>query len=439
MNFFTSYSLPSILLLSPQFHHRPQPLRSSSSRALSSSVKLVTPRGSLSLPIMSSPLLMDLIDERRPRHLWSLEDRQLLCLLSVRIDPLLFNIPLTTSQRTYENDIVDITAVLNSLLSDSLEADGYQKGLPPPTVQAQLQNMQRQGSSGHDVWRKMFLELSILDARRKYRAIREEIEDRAFALGISLRLKVENGQGVKHYARREVKKGRRDEKLKGVLDWVISSSDDDTDDEIMNRQRGRRVSRRKTKPRLLTPSSSRSRVSTSRNGSKGPWSDYSGGRATHVWEQVDELGNRTRRFPRLVYRWWSRQHQGVNTPTSIRAGKFLDANQVIPPPDWDEKAVNNHLASGMLPSPYISFRESLLPCLFAAIRANVDSWITVVDLQKVRHAPEQWGDDAFQVCAGLVKKYNLKLGKRGSYRGTGEWLVYGKCQYAVCSSSLMVI
>jgi hypothetical protein len=329
----------------------------------------------------------------------------------------------------YENEMADITAIMNSLLTESLEAEGYVNGMPAATLHAQLHTMQKQGSTGYDVWLEIGSGMSISEVRTKYRDARDKIEDIAVTLGISLRLKAEDIRVPKPSRQYTIKRGRTDRKISGVLPCFISS-EDDTEDETRSPRSIRRNSsrgedsfstpKRPKMRQLLTPPPSRS------GEQKRHWSEFSKGKVTPVWQCKDELGNKVRRFPRLVYRWYSHCSQGLNTPTSIRAGKFLDPSQVVPPPEWDLEAVTNHLTPGLLPSPYISFRENLVPCLFAAIKADVDAWITVVDLQKVKNAPEKWGDDAIGVCAALVNKYNLKLGGRYNYRGTGEWLVYGR-------------
>ena len=331
----------------------------------------------------------------------------------------------------------DIAAIMNFVLAKDLKAEGFTAAMPTATLHAQLNHIQRQGSTGSNVWLEIFSDLSISEVRTKYRGLRDQIEDSALSLGIPLHLKGEDVRALKPNGQATVKRGRTNRKVEGVLPSYVSS-EDDTDGGIRRSQSQRRLSssgkdsyltpRRKQKHHLPTPNTSRSRGPSP---GSGRWSKLSGGKATPVWQHVDELGNKTRRFPRLVYRWYSRQSQGLNTGNEIRAGKFIEKNITIPPPSWNVEAVTNHLLPERILSPYISFRESLLSCVFYALKADPDdnATIAVIDLTKVHAAAaasSQWADDVMKPCPILVKKFDLKLGQKEDYIGRGEWLIYGE-------------
>ena len=377
---------------------------------------------------------MEITDERKPRHKWSVKDRQLLCILSVRSSHDT-RLSIDLSQKLYENSAQEMTLIINHIFTDDLRAEGFQSGLPVSTIHAQLNDM-RQGSCGYETWRAINIDMSISEARRNYRDLRDSIEDAALALEITLHLR---GRGPDHFKPHGYRLGQRDRKIqriRGVLGELVSS--DDTESDLRSPRKMRRTSYHlKAKPKtptrpvsqgqLLTPKSITSGGTTPGSGQSKWWTELTGGKHISVNEYVDEFGNKARRFPRLIYRWYSLQSQGVNTPTEIRAGQFLDKSKAIPPPKWDMKTVANHLIPEKRPSPYISFRESLLPCVVYAIWAgcNADATITIVDLQKVKAVSLQWGYDVAIPCAALIKKFKLKLGKMGKYRGRGEWLVYG--------------
>jgi hypothetical protein len=359
---------------------------------------------------------MDLI--HRPRHKWLDEHRQLLCVFSVSL--LHIARPqriLTKWEKFYDNSVEEIASIFNHILTEDLKAEGFKMGLRPGTVQLQLKSMQ-QGSTGYDIWRKVIIDVTLRDARKKFRESRDAIEDSAFSLGIVLHLRAEENSRLKPHDKRPRKRQNRKEDLEGVLgDWVSSNDDSESElDSSLSRKRKSASTEtlpetptRRSQCQLLTPLSKQSGASK---------------RIAHRGQP------KPRTFPRLVFRWYNTKSQGLNTPTELRAGKFLDRSQRIPPPAWEREAVTNHLVPHKSPSPFISFRESCRPCIFRALKAGVDTnaCITVVDLHKLRElSNQQWGHgEAIKACPELVEHFDLKLGTKGLYTGGGEWLVHGK-------------
>lgn len=243
---------------------------------------------------------------------------------------------------------------------------------------------------------------------------------------------------MKPHGKRLGKKARKIQELRGVLGDLISS-DDESDSNLpglSNRQRisfsvetpiGTRT--RSGQGQLLTPVSRQS-------GGNAPGSSnkISSGRepfleANDDLKNAGEPPNARRTLPKLVFRWYNNQSQGLNTPTELRAGKFSDQSMTITPPVWTLEAVNNHLVPHKVLSPFISFRESLRPCIFRALKAGryTNASVTLVNLRKVRDVSiRKWGsDNAIKACPDLIKHFGLSLGRGGSYKGGGEWLVHG--------------
>jgi hypothetical protein len=391
--------------------------------------------------------------QRKPRHAWSKEDRILLCVYSVRYFHSPRRLVLTLYQKVYQNSIQDVTSILNHFLSDNLQAEGYVSGMPVSTVDMQLAAM-RQGQAGYEIWRAIHLDMSIPEVRKRHRDSRDLIEDAGLALGLTLHLRAEEPNLLRPHGNWVGKRRKRNKEMRGLLGDEYSSGDD-TQDDMQSPVKKRPISLNvKTNPRitpktstsqrqaqLLTPTSGLSGANTPVVGRKKSWTELTGGKAKPFCQNTDEFGRIVPRFPRLLYRWYSRRSQGLNTPGEIRAGKFLDTNQTIPPPEWDLPTVANHLIPEKRPSPYISFRESLTSCVFNALKEDEDAGacVAVIDFQQLKATSQQWGHDAVSPCASLVKKFELKLGgKKRNYKGTGEWLVYGRLKVLVHRLGLTV-
>jgi hypothetical protein len=387
---------------------------------------------------------MDFVCGSKPRHRWSAKDRILLSFFSVRPFHINSFAPLTFHKRIYQNNLQDVTAIVNYLLRDDLKAEGYENGMPVTTVKAQLCDMRR-GSSGYQYWRSVHIERDISEVRRTFRELRDVIEDTALRLKISLQLR--SGDPVNPW-RHGYCLGKRDKKIeqiRSVLPELISSEDDtDTDMQSPGKRRQRSLGtkaipttpKKQIRSQLPTPTSTKS-------GHKSAASSYKksskpADRVKPVLLNAGECATQGKNFPRLVYRWYSHQSQGLNTPAELRAGRFIDPSQIIAPPDWNYNAVLNHLFPRKQHSPYISFRERLRPCIFHALKADADAnaCVAVIDLHKLRERSRQeWGsDDAIKACPQLIDYFGLTLGERGTYNGKGEWLVWGKQRHSVIFS-----
>ena len=382
--------------------------------------------------------MMEILSEQKPRHKWSDGHRHLLCLFSVGHHCKHYSIVLTTQQKLYGNSIEDMTNIMNHILAKELRAEGFQSGMPSSTVRWQLLNIQ-QGASGYDIWRKVILDPTIAEARKTFREGRDAIEDAALSLGITLHLQTEEVDRIRPHGKRLGKRARKIQELRGVLGDLISS-DDESDSDLPGSGNRQRMSASVETPivtrtrhgqgQLLTPISRQSGGNT-----PGSFGKISSGRdpvpeANNASKNAGEPRSACKSLPKLVFRWYNDQSQGLNTPAELRAGKFLDQSQTITPPVWTMEAVTNHLVPHKLLSPFISFRESLRPCIFRALKAGMDTnaCVTLVNLEKVRDMSiQKWGsENAVKACPNLIKHFGLTLGRGGSYKGGGEWLVHGK-------------
>lgn len=335
---------------------------------------------------------------------------------------------------------------MNNALAEQLKAEGFLTGLPETTVRGQFDEMRREGARGHDTLRTICVDLSIGEARKGYRELRDKIEDTAFSIGLTLLLRAEEDphlhilRGRRHRGKRFLEEHQdeesEDDGLQGVLGHFVSSGSD-TDSGMLCTRNKKCVHTKRTahsayrtkvsKVPLPSPNSGRSGLTT-------PRTDQRAGtdvrvKAVPSFQRVSETGNKLQRAPRLLYRWYNSESQGLNTPNQLRAGRFVDASCQIPTPEWDIESVSNHLIPEKKPSPFISFRDEMRPCMVHALHANENSnaYLTIIDFQSFLTASRQrLGDDsAARYCPTLVKRFALKLGRKGTYTGRGEWLLYG--------------
>lgn len=337
-------------------------------------------------------------------------------------------------QRIYENGMGDAGKIISHLQARALRLEGFAEGLPISSVETQLHNMMSAGQAGHEEWFTIHVKLTISDVRKQFREVRDEIEDSALTLSIALNLRAQDQKTEARPPR--LKKRVHKFNKRGVL----SSDESDTSVQRVKKHRGQNLPTTPTKKitaQPLTPNSDKS-ANTSRRIQRKSLTHLIGEEDTPIFRSTTAVGNEDRSSPRLLYRWYSSQSNGLNTANELRAGKFLDLSQNIPLPEWDLKSVSNHLIPETLPSPYISFRTNLLPCLFKAIKEDRDAkaCIAVIDVQKVRDTSKRWGDSALYPCPLLVKQFDLKLGKKQNYRGRGEWLVYGENLHGLSFSFL---
>lgn len=287
-----------------------------------------------------------------------------------------------------------------------------------------------EGQAGHEDWLTIHVKLTIPDIRRQFRNVRDKIEDIALTLDIPLQLRARDVQTSEARPPRTKKRVH-----KFTTRGVLSADETDSDASVSrvkkhNYARGQEFPVTPTKKitvQLLTPNSDKS-ANISRRIERKSTTHLIRSEDTSILESTAAVGNKVRRPLRLLYRWYSSHSNGVNSATELRAGRFLDPSQSIPLPEWDLESVSNHLIPETLPSPYISFRTNLLPCLFKAIKEdrNAEACIAVINVRKLKDTSRRWGDNAIYPCPVLVKRFDLKLGKKQNYRGRGEWLVYGE-------------
>jgi hypothetical protein len=338
-------------------------------------------------------------------------------------------------QKLYENNVPDITGVFNHLLAEGLEAEGYVNGMPEAVVRAQINNM-CQGSYGHDLWRRIHIDLSVLETRIAYQEVRKVIEDAAFELGITLHLRAGELEESKRYGYRLGKRDTKINQIRNVLGDHYSSGDES---ERSGTIRPRRSSqRRKSAPQTprkrtpsglpLTPVSMASSSSTPNLSRRNSWSQLTSNEPTSVWQEEIQEGSKIQWMPKLLFRFYYSDNFGLNTPTQLLAGVFLENSDPPPPPPPKNEALRvaakTHLTPEKIPTPFVSFYRSIRPCLYRALVSQRDAHITIVSTTEIlQNLANQFpGETGVWRTGDLCRDFDLNL--RRGYNTPKEFLIY---------------
>ncbi|KAL4918972.1 hypothetical protein BDW62DRAFT_210144 [Aspergillus aurantiobrunneus] len=124
--------------------------------------------------------------------------------------------------------------------------------------------------------------------------------------------------------------------------------------------------------------------------------------------------------PRLLYRWWNVDSQGVNSKGMFVAGLFSDTSgDYFCPDDIAEDEFchlfENHIRIKQTPSPFISTFKSLLAPIHRGLRNKEGASVSLIDAQKLNSNVYSAYD--------FVRKHKVKIGR--TYNGAGEYLVWG--------------
>lgn len=135
--------------------------------------------------------------------------------------------------------------------------------------------------------------------------------------------------------------------------------------------------------------------------------------------------NQTCTIPRLGFRAFNKENQGLNSLTKFRAGIF--ANQNIEKPPHVLSRLYRHDARRHIArfhkgkTPFVSVTKSLVRALHIALNKEADSSIATIDLWKAGKVDIGDGDENPYIQA--VSRLDLNPGD--SYRGIGEYLIWG--------------
>ena len=298
----------------------------------------------------------------RPRHSWTLQHSEVLCLL----------------YKVYDNQPYEYARIFNRLFKDDLLAEGFREGLNHERLISRWHSW-KDWDGGHDLWEKITIKLSLREVRNRYRDLLNDIEEAALELNIPLTLRIQPYHGALQHSRHLGQKAKSIKEIRGVLGGkmsIVEESESDTEPPRKLRQ----IHSADDSPRVPGKAHLEVRFPISRSAPVGgaspnsihklSWSTRTGGHALSLVRKVDETGKKARRMPCLVYRWHSDLSNGCNGPQGFRAGLFQDKTLEIPPPPVGAElnaSARRHLmleSTQKHPSPFISHFDSMLPvCL----------------------------------------------------------------------------
>ncbi|KAL2850035.1 hypothetical protein BJX68DRAFT_266830 [Aspergillus pseudodeflectus] len=156
-------------------------------------------------------------------------------------------------------------------------------------------------------------------------------------------------------------------------------------------------------------------------------------------EEVPRLGVGEETTPRLLYRWWNVNSQGVNRRDLFIAGLFMDPctpvypSNSIPDNEFRQRFLD-HITPTPDPSPFIStFRSALAP-VHRALRGQEGATVSIIDRTKLKP------DSKIFSAKEFVKKNFVRIpGSR--YDGRGEYLIWGSIQNdaIICSFKITTL
>ncbi|KAL5338405.1 hypothetical protein BJX70DRAFT_398735 [Aspergillus crustosus] len=126
--------------------------------------------------------------------------------------------------------------------------------------------------------------------------------------------------------------------------------------------------------------------------------------------------------PRLLYRWWNADSQGVNATSMFVAGLFVDTSTAFFTPDTiaaDEFKARflSHIQIERNASPLISTFKSALAPVHRSLRNQEGASVSIIDTTKLK--------SKVYSAMEFVREHGIKV---GTYNGAGEYLVWGKVE-----------
>lgn len=360
---------------------------------------------------------------KRPRHRWTLEERETLCVL----------------WRWYGNSPKELAKVFNGYFSTKSQSY-HQLEVTGSALAVQFYEMQRYGVKA-EAFISVYIETLFVDEFCVWSDLKGDLEQTARRLSIVLERRThENKEELSQKCDQVAGKVKRKKALScvdSVLGNIAFASDTEPDLRTLENGSG-----------YLTPSP------TPRKGSHTQYNSVKAKKYHHIpatpqsLRQPPSLGpspskpvrwNETcidpgavppdsdERLPRpqLVFRFYNDHSSGVNTPDGMRAGLFQNRARCPPPPDIDSKAFHKeaakHFSWTQEPTPFISMYESILPVLHRGLLSTIDACIAVIDLHAVSRSRNH-----SKVYAGayIIKRLGLQQDAYG-YRARTEWLVWG--------------
>lgn len=375
---------------------------------------------------------------RRPGHRWTLEEREVLCIL----------------RRWYCNSWEELAKVFNGYFAAKSQSDNI-TAVSGAALAMQLFEMQSHGIKG-EAFESVFIETLFVDEHCAWTDIRRSLEQAARAVAITLERRVyEDREKLLKRCEKVSKKIKR-KKTMDCTESVLGSFAYKSDDEDMGPTTPAKRSR------YLTPSPSPQIGSKALTGVSPGQYDFGVVRKLQYKETPATpqslrqpsrsrlsplktvpskracMGSRpvplgdAQQLPRteIAFRFYDSNSSGVNGPTGIRAGLFpTSVGKISLPPNVEslsfrEEAVK-HLRWTREPTPFISMYERLLPVLHRGLQSPADAQasVAIINLHTIINN-QTHNNSRLYLAAKIIKQLGIRHQVYG-YRGISEWLVWG--------------
>ena len=325
---------------------------------------------------------LGLVLKKKLVHQWSSREREVLCLL----------------YKFFSNSITDLAPVFNRLFQDILKEEGFEEGLRSSTLSTQWHDM-RVGSNGNNIWRRVHIDLNIREARDRYHAIKNKVEDTAYDLQVELRLRADEQRFPKSPSYQLGKRTLKTEQIRGVLGDVVSSNEESEEEDRSPRKirhtrlagdTPRTTFGKTTTPGIFVPTSAPAALGTSK---PKPKFDWTASLETHRPQSLHsnrDITDKDYYLPNLVYRFSdSNSISSLNLSSEFRAGMFRDRTLPIPPPPLGkqlEAYALRHLTPEPKSTPFISVFGNVLQAFHRGLKSSADPLIAVIDLKRVQQS-----------------------------------------------------
>ena len=294
----------------------------------------------------------DPIHRRRAQHIWTEEDRHLLCILF----------------RIYSNSPAELSLIFNNIKRNTLEDEGFsEKGMESNAVHTQWHHIRR-GKTSPEVWQYTNLAYTLADARNEFHQVRKIVESVALEAKLELRLAVsERKAALQYFDCLEGQRSVRPQFSPGVLGGNVSRDSESSNEEAPRPRKKQRSSSPNSPDRGFhgrklaqahTSIAANSKIARPQLKQKRSWTNITGGIPTSMIAKQADPHHRVRRHPKLLWRAYWDGSQG-STVQGLRAGLFVDPQTPIPPPPQGvelERMAKNHLTPESISTGFISFR-----------------------------------------------------------------------------------
>ncbi|KAL2813572.1 hypothetical protein BJX63DRAFT_431913 [Aspergillus granulosus] len=140
-----------------------------------------------------------------------------------------------------------------------------------------------------------------------------------------------------------------------------------------------------------------------------------------VDDQKEEAGGFQAQTPKLLYRWWNVDSQGINSRDLFVAGLFRSPETAMFAPDTISKEefklrVMNHIGRKHISSPFISTFQSALAPIHRGLWKKEGATVAIIDSTHLKQ-PQVFSAKHF------CRTNSVRIGR--TYNGGGEYLIWG--------------